>query len=170
MANKRVCQTKTGERDWRNSTRATSSSTPPPPSQSPPFALVPPIDRPLYLSLSIRQSFNTVFSPRPPGRRDIRPSARLMGREIWCSTQSGLHSTLLTETRRAAFPLNHSVSGSPACGASKRLSYWYIFKKKKSKCLIAFVWSVHVNRNPRPATVTVLRHWPDLCKNIPSRM
>lgn len=89
MANKRVCETKTGERDWRNSTRAASSSSPPPPLDSPLCAS--PSHRPAP-SLSIRQTLGTVVSLRAPGKRDTRPSAHRWGWAMLCSTQSGLHS------------------------------------------------------------------------------
>ena len=105
---------------------------PPPPHPlllpSPPFALVPPLDQPLYLSLSIRQSFNTVVSPRPPGRRDRKPSARLMGREICCSAQSGLHPAHRNKMSR--LPIE------PFCLRITRL--W---------CLKATILLIHIDKN-----------------------
>lgn len=84
MANKRVCQTKTGERDWRNSTRAASSSSPPPLSKSPFCAS--PSHRPAPLSLALY--------PPVIQHSSLSPTSRQTGHKTVCTIDGAGDMTL----------------------------------------------------------------------------
>lgn len=156
MANKRVCQTKTGERDWRNSTRAASSSSPPPPSKSPFCAS--PSHRPAPLSLALYPPVIQYSSLSPTSRQTghktvcmIDGAGDMMLHPVWFTQ----HPPRRDKTSRLPIePFCLRFTSLWCLKAPLLLIHIYI----KSKYLIGIVCTVLVNRNPRPATVTVLRH------------